>query len=979
MLKKISLVIAILFTTLSLQAQSNTGGVKGTVINRADRTPVYNVSLTLTKGGEAVAKGTTDSDGNFLISNIADGVYSLVFAAENYVQTRVGVTIAEGKIKDLFTVSLSPVVTISDTGSEEDQAEFELDDDGYSDNPTVLYGQNDVFNNLSYNFSSIRFKARGYTSESQEVELAGIKLNDATTGSSPFSLWSGLNEATRTKFTVNGSEISSYGFGGYNGLTNIPVNASNVRKGWRASVMTNSALYRTRFMLTYASGVLDSGWSYAFSVSARLGGNDWIQGVYYKSFGYYFGIEKKFGKGSKIGATVLGTPGQRGVQMAATQEVYDLMGDNMYNPNWGYQNGKLRNARVRRTHEPITILKYDYEPSDKFRGTLTALYRFGMNGYSALDWYDAYDAKPDYYRNLPSYFWNENPDYNRNNMQKYLWTKDAWMADLDNIAHVNWDRFYNVNKNNRTTHGLRSKYIIEERRVDQKDFNFGGNLKWKIKSWLTLTGGFTYKWNRSDNYKKIKDLLGGDYYINIDQFAERDYASNEALIQNDLNYFFKNGSAEILYKGDRYGYSYIANIRNLTGWMNWTFKFGGFQADLAGKVERTKFWRDGKYRKGLFAGLNEDGSEIFYKGELITKYDVNGNPITSYGCSEKPEFTTWSAKGMLSYTFGGSHRLSVSGGIFTDPPKFNKAFVSPRTRNTLIPNLDKTKILSADATYSFNTNSVNFRLTGFFTTIKDQTDLMSMYDDVQNSMTNFALRGMDERHMGIEMGFKVPTFITDLSIVGALSYGEYVYTSNPRMTQTFDNTTEYIVNDEVVPYWKSHPVFLKDGNGNYVKDEKGRYVVEKFKKHYVPGTPQIAASMGLSYNWNYWFIDANVNYFDRSYLSMNPFLRTDLPTAGPDKIITPAEVEYMAAQEKFKKAWIVNLSIGKSIYIKRKYQLGFNVNVNNLLNNKGVKTGGFEQSRLVENTVSKERYYKFDNKYFYMPGLNYMVNLYFRF
>ena len=41
------------------------------------------------------------------------------------------------------------------------------------------------------------------------------------------------------------------------------------------------------------------------------------------------------------------------------------MGDNMYNSNWGYYNGKVRNARVKKTHEPIAILKYDFTPESK--------------------------------------------------------------------------------------------------------------------------------------------------------------------------------------------------------------------------------------------------------------------------------------------------------------------------------------------------------------------------------------------------------------------------------------------------------------------------------------------------------------------------------------------------------------------------------------------------------------------------------------
>ena len=112
---------------------------------------------------------------------------------------------------------------------------------------------------------------------------------------------------------------------------------------------------------------------------------------------------------------------------------------------------------------------------------------------------------------------------------------------------------------------------------------------------------------------------------------------------------------------------------------------------------------------------------------------------------------------------------------------------------------------------------------------------------------------------------------------------------------------------------------------------------------------------------------------------MNPLYRTDFATAGPDGIITPKEVEYMTSQEKFDPVFLMNLSVGKSWFIQYKYQLGFSLNARNLLNNTSVKTGGYEQTRMVDNTVSKEQYYKFDAKYFYMSGFNYMLNIYFRF
>ena len=49
-----------------------------------------------------------------------------------------------------------------------------------------------------------------------------------------------------------------------------------------------------------------------------------------------------------------------------------------------------------------------------------------------------------------------------------------------------------------------------------------------------------------------------------------------------------------------------------------------------------------------------------------------------------------------------------------------------------------------------------------------------------------------------------------------------------------------------------------------------------------------------------------------------------------------------------------------------------------MTNHKAVKTGGYEQTRLID-SKSCERYYRFDPKYFYMQGFNYMLNLYLRF
>lgn len=957
--KRLILILAALLLGLSAMAQTGMGGVKAKVVSRSGRVPVAAAEIVVSDAEGQVTKTVSSDSGDFVIDNLPDGDYLLTVTANGFTTGRVNFKV-EGYVRDLIFVSLLPEQSALEV-DDSNFAEFDMDDSGYQDVPAILSSSSDVFDNIAgYNFSQIRFRQRGYDSSTQDVNLAGVRLNDALTGYTPWSLWSGLNEATRDKENVTGVTPSDYGVGGFNGTTNIFGTASSMRKGFRFSALTNSSFYRLRLLASYATGELDNGWSFAANVSARVGGNDWVQGVYYRAFAYYVGAEKNWSDVHRLSLSVFGSPVQRGAQNGSTQEVYDLVGSNYYNSNWGWQDGKVRNARVRNNHEPVAVLKYSWTPSDRLALDVAAIYRTGRNGYSALDWYDTQDPRPDYYRNLPSYFYNPDPNFsNRDQEYQAGWARESWLYNYDNTRHVNWDRMYDVNRGNVDTEYdpvlKRSKYVQEERRTDQHDLNLNAQVKYSFEKYFTLKGGANFRINRTEYYKIIKDLLGGDYYVNIDSFAERDFPANEEAVQNDLQYYYRHGHPQMVKEGDKYGYDYYANVRDARLWANLNFETGAWKAYVAAQGGYNVFWRKGLVQKGLF-------------------------PDNSYGNSPKASFFTYRAKAGFSWLMG-PHRVYANAGYFNDAPYFAESFVSPRTRNSLAPALTTEKTLSGDVNYAFNKGGYSVRVTGFYTKIMDQTDLMSFYDDSQNSFTNFAMSGIDQRHMGVELGFAVPLPLKGLSLQGALSWGEYIYTSTPNVIQTIDNDGEVVL-DATVPYWKGHNVYKKNPDGSlysYV-DIFGDtcYEKEKYQKHYVPSTPQLAASLGLDYSNNYWFAGVDLQYFDKMYLDMNPLYRTDMAVLGPDGVWTAVEEEYMSAQERFPHAFILNANVGKSWYIKRKYNVGFSLQVNNILNNTNVRTGGYEQTRLIDSEDFK-RYYRFDSKYFYMMGTNYMLTVWFRF
>ena len=992
----------LLIATMTLIASTvlaQESGLKGRVLSRNGRAAVGNVAVTI-EG--TTFKAQTNDEGYFELKGVPAGNYKLSFTAPEFENLDIVVKVENG-VKDINSVIVVPKAI---QGEVLDDAIFaELDNDSSASDtqalPSTLSASKDLYNNIaSYRFSEMRFNVRGFDSKYTDVYLNGIRFNDALTGYGPWSLWSGMNDATRNQESTAGLTATEYGIGGFAGTTNINARASQMRKGFRASVSGGNQMYNFRAIVSYASGQLDNGWSYAFSASTRQGGNGYVDGVYYNSYGYFAAAEKQFNPQHRLSLMVLGTPQQRGAQQASTQEAYDMFGSNYYNPNVGYQDGKLRNTRVRRSHEPIVMLNYYYDINETTRLTAATSVRFGFNGYSALTWKDGADPRPDYYRYLPSNYTSQiiadnyaailSPDspefkylmenglvdeavnaYKSGNVQATVpgifkgASNDQILSYLQGAAdarsiwngRIDFDNMINANKNGTTSpyaQGHRSNYMIEERHTDQIDYNFAANISHDFNANHHLIGGVKARVNRTEYYDKIKDLLGGDFWVDVDKFAERDMGSDPVKYQNDLDYYNETGHARIVREGDKFSYDYYAHVRQAQLWGLYNYRAGGFEANVGAELGYAGMWRQGLWRKGLF--IND-----------------------SKGDSKHLNFLTYKVKGTFSYRFSQAHHLALNVGAVQDAPTFNSAFVSPRTRNTVTPGLTPEQAYSAELVYNLNLPYIQARVAGYFTEMTNGSKVISFYDDTQSSFTNFAMSNIDKRYMGVEVAVRVPIW-NGLALQGALNYGDYRYTSDPNFVQTVDN---------------SNKIKLED--------------VVEWKGYYVESTPQFAVNVGLDFRGpKNWFASINFNYYDKLYLSMNPAYRTKnaiqpymyvfrAQDSTNEQIHWAAEEMYkMRAQEDLGHAYTLAASIGKNWYIGRKYTIGFSAEVKNILNNQNFRTGGYEQMRMRKirgmgykpdgtgrisyvSNPSTTYYTHFDAKYFYMLGTTCFVNVYFRF
>ena len=300
----------------------------------------------------------------------------------------------------------------------------------------------------------------------------------------------------------------------------------------------------------------------------------------------------------------------------------------------------------------------------------------------------------------------------------------------------------------------------------------------------------------------------------------------------------------------------------------------------------------------------------------------------------------------MTYKINGRNYLVLNGVYQTDAPSALNAFVAPRIRNKAVDNLTTEKIGSVDLSYILKYPIITMRLTAYFAQLNDMTKLISFYHDGMQCMVNYSMTGIDQRHMGIEFGAEIKLG-SMFALVLAGNYGDYRYSDRANVTINAENGTDFEGDINRTVYWKNY---------------------------HVAGSPQAAATIGLKFNHKYWWVNINLNYFDKIYCDLNPERRTTF-ARGSLSVDDPAFIA-MASQTRMKGQFTLDASISKSWRIKQRYNLGFNIGVTNITNNKNLVTTAYEQSRYDYTEYNPD---KFPNKYYYAFGTTFFGSINFQF
>jgi hypothetical protein len=902
--------------------------VRGSVINDGSETVVNGLQVSLPKARQST---TVDEQGMFSFSGIVYGKYDLIITTDTGWDDTIRILVNK-PVVDLGVIAIQrplhrqqqmplplidPDINIHD-GDEERNSMVN----------SLLTAGNDAFQRAAaFSWSPYWFRPRGYEKSQQQMILSGIPMNDAATGAIPWAVWGGLNDVFRSRTNTYGLQPAGTCFGGINGSVYIDAGALAQVRQTRFTYSLSNRQYRHRWMLTHSSGPLKTGWAWSFSASRRWAKEGYAQGTFYDAYALYAAVSKKIKEAHSFNITAFGSATKRGKQGPSYREAFEITGDNYYNPAWGFQNGEKRNARVSDVFHPVVILNYAYNPAVNTSWNTAISYQTGKTASSSLDWYNAADPRPDYYRYLPNfYLQTDNPDPE---------AAEASRAAFAASPQIKWDELYEANRlnvqpvpmTNRSPgadSGRRSVYVLGNDVQYLNKWSFATNLQRVIDKHVTIAAGLTYIRQQTSNYRELADLLGGDYYLNINAFAERNVAGTTILNQNDLNHPY-----QVIREGDRYMYNYLFRYSEAGGWGQAALSYNKVDLFITARLGSVIFQREGLYRNGIFSAGN-----------------------ASFGKGLEQKFMTYGVKGGATWKISGRNYFFVNGAMLTDAPGFDQVYFAARTRNATIKDPRTRKSWSLEAGYLRRSPGLNIRAAGYVTDMKDMVDQQLFYyqgTGSANTMVHYVLQDIAARFIGAELALEYK-LTPAVSLTGAAALGQAFYTNNPRATIYQENTPDTIPRSENV----------------YVKN------------YYLAAGPQGIYTCGVSYRSpKFWYGTLSCNYLDRNYIDIAASRRTLQTT----ELVTPGSPEWqqIVEQERFPAAYTLDVFFGRSFLLSKDLRqlpantyLYLNVGVNNLLDNRTVISGGFENPRFDYSGGYAQR---FGSRYYYAMGRNYFVNL----
>lgn len=535
---------------------------------------------------------------------------------------------------------------------------------------------------------------RGFKQENIALLLNGIPISSVENGLVYWNNWLGLTEATRQIQVQRGLSASQVALNSVGGTINIITKTTDVEKGGSLKFsVTDYGNYKATLALS--TGRLKNNMSVTF-LGSRFSGPGYVDATYVSGWAYFLSISKEINKKHMLVFTALGNPEKHGQRNFKLYESEIDQHGIKYNKEWGSYNGEINNASENFYHKPHISLNHYWDIKE---GNFLATSFYISMGSGGGKWTDTFGNNP-------------------------------WIFSYTNPSgQIDWDAIYALNDTNTQVFTLANGHDTSGYSINVQT-NFLASHIWSgllstykrdIGNHLRLTAGFHGRLFHSSAKQEVKDLLGGEFYIDPYTFAIEGVGGRNQVKQVGDVVKVDNGARN-------HYFGIFGQMQYLSG---------GFSAFLAATLSGNWYQRIDDYNY-----IFKPESEWVYK----TGFDIKAGG---------------------NYNLDEHHNIYLNGGYYSRAPYFK--FVFGNSTNNPTENLKNEKTWAAEAGYGLNLRNTRLRLNAYYTRWEDKSIIANEYNQFEDPAM---VQGLDALHIGVEAEIQ-QKLLKWMTVGGSISRGDW--------------------------------------------------------------------------------------------------------------------------------------------------------------------------------------------------------------
>jgi len=752
-------------------------------------------------GANVIVEGTdlgsaADADGYYSIE-LEEGSYTLTASAIGYESQSSEVSIKEGdKGITNFTLVISAVemsalevlasragekTPVAYTTVDKAELEFRL---GSQDVPMALSTTPSVYaTQQGGGAGDARINVRGFNQRNVAVMINGVPQNDMENGWVYWSNWDGVADAAQSIQMQRGLSAVNLATPSIGGTLNIITDPASHEKGgkYKQEVGAGGFLKST---FNWNSGLINDKFAMSGTV-VRKTGDGIIDKTWTDAWAYYMGASYQANADNRFELYAIGAPQRHGQNLykqnigaydadfAASVDGYDetALGEDgkfkdvgrFFNQNWSpissdykgkqywymygvgglFGNGNqdrynpnFLNERENYFHKPLVNLNHFMNINDKTRLSSVLYWSGGSGGgtgtYGKIPTMDADGVLG-------------GEDY------KFYYGRSPWTRDWNALVAMNSgnDSVVYVDKKAINREVGQSVGILRNSINRQNTLGLISKLNYVVSDELELQVGIDWRTAGIEHAREVRDLMGGDYYI--------DYADDNAP------------------DGKRVELGDIIAYHNSTT-VDW---IGGF---VQGNYTKDKL---NLYGMGGLSSIKYSYQDHFTVANEVVKADA---------------ISTIQAKGGVMYDIDENVSIFGNVGYVEKPPIMDNVIYYD---GTVASDPANEKYISSEAGVNFQSENFAVKANVYNTDWKDRnlTKSVSTGEGSSGDTDVIFLSGIDQKHQGLEI--EADTKLNDmLSLNAAVSLGTWKFAGDASGNYQEDEYNEagQVIGQKTTPY-----------------------------------------------------------------------------------------------------------------------------------------------------------------------------------